>query len=1561
MSFLDAIAGSTTATALKTSTGAVQIGDSAPPNPGAVLVAVASDHAIWVDAGLGITLSDVTPAPVSVASGTPGTGPQAARGDHAHLVATAAPVPVVIGASAGIGSSSSLARADHVHAHPSGSPVALAVGGAASDGVAITVARSDHAHAMPGLATPTVSGFLGAADKTKLDTVATGAAGLAGLTDIPTNIRADLAQAPGIGTTAARSDHQHSISVGTPTNLTPGGSNAAGTSFAVALADHTHALPAFGSTSGTFAQGSDARLSDDRTASGLRDTTGVVDVSAAVAPVAGQYLVAISPTAAAWQSLNLAASPPPQVAIAGATGAATTIARSDHTHAHGAQTDGTLHAVATGAVAGFLSATDKTKLDGVATGAAAPSNAIPQAAIASPGSAGVAADVARSDHAHQVNAGTPVALAVGGSNAAGSATSLARSDHTHALPAFGSTSGTFAQGSDARLSDDRTASGLRTATTIVAIATAAAPSSGQALVATGTAAAAWTTILSSTTPAPIAAAGTVGVATPLARADHVHAHGSQTDGTLHATATGAVAGFLSTTDKTKLDGIATGAAALASTLPAIVDTAAGDAGTGITGSRIDHRHQVSVGSPVALTVGGAGAAGSASTLVRSDHTHAMPGLVTPSVDGFSSAADKTKLNTIATGADVTLTALAAAATPIAVNAQRITGVGDPTAAQDAVTRAYLDLTVQTSDIKQSVRLVATSNVGLSGLAAVSGVTPAAGDRVGCVGQSVAANNGIYVAAAGAWSRATDADTSAKVTTGLMFYVSEGAAGEIATTWQLTTPQPITLGTTALTFQRIAGVADKIRLDAMADGAAAVGGSTPVSLDTTAGAVGAAVTASRSDHRHAVLVATPASLTMGAASSAGASTSLVRADHIHALPAAGTPVALTLAGANAAGSAATLALSDHTHALPATAAPVALTVGGASAAGVAVTIPRSDHAHAMPALVTTAVDGFMSAADKTRLDGMATGAAALASTAPVAVGVANTVGVGTTAARADHAHDHGAQTAGGLHAVASQTVAGFMSATDKTALDKLTTGAVVEISARLATATTLPAYTATTITTNQPRLTANANGALSIDGVAIALGNLVLVLFEAAANCGLYEAMAPGSVGTPWQLDLRLSGAYLGAYANLLNGATFIVRTGPAGVAYCNREFRPVAGASGLFAENPGAPQIWPRDTVAPTTIYPGWIYNVSSLVTGANASLTLVSPPSSEQVLRGVVFGLDTETDNGFTVTITPTSPSHIQPPYSAGGVWPTSATFKLTTNSSVQWVCGRGNSSYNPDSPYWKPVADTGLAAPALAIDAGTSVRIQGSAPAAGSALIATGAATAAFSAPGLPASLSIGSAQFAGSANTHPRSDHVHAMPALASTSVDGFMAASDRLLLSRAPAIDQDVRKGFRSVLPADIYSPFTIVKDNIHWIYIGQVLSPQIVKSISTYMIAAGSGAQSAQACVASSPLQPNGTGQTLTVLFVFDTLDLFNTGPNSRKGTTNPSQSSSIAAGTFLWVGLRVSLATTQPTTLAVRGDNQMGLTLQTSGVSSAITTTTYAGSVPSPADWQAPDLCCLLA
>lgn len=105
------------------------------------------------------------------------------------------------------------------------------------------------------------------------------------------------------------------------------------------------------------------------------------------------------------------------------------------------------------------------------------------------------------------------------------------------------------------------------------------------------------------------------------------------------------------------------------------------------------------------------------------------------------------------------------------------------------------------DFKESVRAATTANITLSGAQTIDGVSVVAGDRVLVKNQTTGADNGIYTASAGAWSRATDADTSAEVTSGLVVAVTEGTDNGDKV-FLLTTNDPITLGTTALSFTAI---------------------------------------------------------------------------------------------------------------------------------------------------------------------------------------------------------------------------------------------------------------------------------------------------------------------------------------------------------------------------------------------------------------------------------------------------------------------------------------------------------------------------------------------------------------------------------------------------------------------------------------------------------------------------------------------------------------------------------------------------------------------------------------
>lgn len=93
------------------------------------------------------------------------------------------------------------------------------------------------------------------------------------------------------------------------------------------------------------------------------------------------------------------------------------------------------------------------------------------------------------------------------------------------------------------------------------------------------------------------------------------------------------------------------------------------------------------------------------------------------------------------------------------------------------------------------------NITLSGEQTLNGLLTST-SRVAVLEQTTASANGIYVTAAGAWTRSTDADTSAEVTNGMMTFVDSSSSTVFRHQYVLTTSDPITLGTTALTFATI---------------------------------------------------------------------------------------------------------------------------------------------------------------------------------------------------------------------------------------------------------------------------------------------------------------------------------------------------------------------------------------------------------------------------------------------------------------------------------------------------------------------------------------------------------------------------------------------------------------------------------------------------------------------------------------------------------------------------------------------------------------------------------------
>lgn len=98
--------------------------------------------------------------------------------------------------------------------------------------------------------------------------------------------------------------------------------------------------------------------------------------------------------------------------------------------------------------------------------------------------------------------------------------------------------------------------------------------------------------------------------------------------------------------------------------------------------------------------------------------------------------------------------------------------------------------------KASVRAATTANITLSGTQTIDGVALTAGQRVLVKDQTTQTQNGIYVVAAGAWARATDADTAAELQAAVVT-VEEGTANE-NTTWRQNTDN-ITIGSSNIVW------------------------------------------------------------------------------------------------------------------------------------------------------------------------------------------------------------------------------------------------------------------------------------------------------------------------------------------------------------------------------------------------------------------------------------------------------------------------------------------------------------------------------------------------------------------------------------------------------------------------------------------------------------------------------------------------------------------------------------------------------------------------------------------
>jgi hypothetical protein len=128
---------------------------------------------------------------------------------------------------------------------------------------------------------------------------------------------------------------------------------------------------------------------------------------------------------------------------------------------------------------------------------------------------------------------------------------------------------------------------------------------------------------------------------------------------------------------------------------------------------------------------------------------------------------------------------------------------DPVSALELATKQYVDSVAQGLDPKASCVAATTANITLSGTQTIDGVALIAGNRCLVKNQTLSQDNGIYVVAAGAWTRATDMDNWLEVP-GAFTFIEQGTL-YADTGWVCTSNAGGTLGTTPITWVQFAGV------------------------------------------------------------------------------------------------------------------------------------------------------------------------------------------------------------------------------------------------------------------------------------------------------------------------------------------------------------------------------------------------------------------------------------------------------------------------------------------------------------------------------------------------------------------------------------------------------------------------------------------------------------------------------------------------------------------------------------------------------------------------------------
>jgi len=122
----------------------------------------------------------------------------------------------------------------------------------------------------------------------------------------------------------------------------------------------------------------------------------------------------------------------------------------------------------------------------------------------------------------------------------------------------------------------------------------------------------------------------------------------------------------------------------------------------------------------------------------------------------------------------------------------------PSGATDIVNLLALQSYAAGISWKQPVACATLTNISLTGLQTIDGYTTLSSDRVIVKNQTTTADNGIYIASSGAWTRSSDANTWNELVSAIAFVEYGSQAGSA---WFCTVTPGGTLGTTPVTWSQ----------------------------------------------------------------------------------------------------------------------------------------------------------------------------------------------------------------------------------------------------------------------------------------------------------------------------------------------------------------------------------------------------------------------------------------------------------------------------------------------------------------------------------------------------------------------------------------------------------------------------------------------------------------------------------------------------------------------------------------------------------------------------------------